>query len=339
MRTRGRVGGTADGGHGVELSWRPFDAGDAEALVELRAAAESVDRTGEHYAVEDVLEELANPRLDLERDTVAAFAGRRMVACGMVRGGAAAGGEYRVYVDGTVHPDHRRRGLGREVLERTARRAAELRRERHPDVPGVLQTYSYDQIAGAAALFLACGLEPVRRFYDMSRGLTDPPRPAPVPDGVRLVGYRPELDEAVRVAHNEAFAQHWASAPADEVRWRQAYTGSRAFRPGLSILAVAEHPAGDEIAGHLLSYVYETECEISGVREAWVGQLGTRPRWRGRGVGSALLTAALRGYAAASYQRASLGVDTGNETGALGLYQRVGFTVTATSTRYRKPLR
>jgi GNAT superfamily N-acetyltransferase len=63
------------------------------------------------------------------------------------------------------------------------------------------------------------------------------------------------------------------------------------------------------------------------VRAAWVGQLGTRPSWRGRGVATALVIRALTGYAEAGYQRAGLTVDTAYPTGDLDLYQRCGFVV------------
>ncbi len=47
---------------------RPVTREDAAAINELLAAAEAVDRTGEHYIVEDVVEELDNPMIELARD-------------------------------------------------------------------------------------------------------------------------------------------------------------------------------------------------------------------------------------------------------------------------------
>jgi ribosomal protein S18 acetylase RimI-like enzyme len=44
------------------------------------------------------------------------------------------------------------------------------------------------------------------------------------------------------------------------------------------------------------------------------------------------------GAKAAGFATASLGVDAGSPTGAVGLYQRIGFTVTDTWIAERKPL-
>jgi mycothiol synthase len=74
------------------------------------------------------------------------------------------------------------------------------------------------------------------------------------------------------------------------------------------------------------------------VREAFVGQLGVRPAWRRRGLGGLLLAAALQSYRTAGYERSSLTVDTANATGALGVYERAGFTVKDTFATWIKPL-
>ena len=62
--------------------------------------------------------------------------------------------------------------------------------------------------------------------------------------------------------------------------------------------------------------------------EAWVNTVGTRRAWRGKGVAAWLMTDALQKIAAADdgFERAILGVDEENPTGALRLYRRLGFT-------------
>jgi len=312
--------------------WRPITTADVPAWCELLAAAEAVDATSEHYDVDDLLEELSDPALDAERDAVAAFdQDGRMAAYGLVRGAVVVHGVHRVHAEGCVHPAHRRSGLGREVLGRTARRAAQLRR---PDLPGELLVYTYDGNAGAAALLSSAGLRPVRYWYDMHRDLDGPLPEVLVPEGLRLVGYEPELDEALRLARNDAFADHWGSVQRDQPSWRHWFTGCRAFRPALSFAMLA----GDEVAGLLLCNSYDADDAASGVRQAWAATIGTRSPWRRRGVATALLARALAAYTAAGYQRAALSVDTGNPTGALGVYQRCGFSVNTRWTTYARPL-
>ena len=61
--------------------------------------------------------------------------------------------------------------------------------------------------------------------------------------------------------------------------------------------------------------------------EAWINTVGTRRAWRGKGVASWLMTESLRRIAAADdgFERAILGVDAENPTGALSVYRRLGF--------------
>ena len=58
---------------------------------------------------------------------------------------------------------------------------------------------------------------------------------------------------------------------------------------------------------------------------AWLARLGTRRDHRGRGVGTAAITRALDVARAAGFETAGLDVDTESLTGALRLYERLGF--------------
>jgi ribosomal protein S18 acetylase RimI-like enzyme len=58
----------------------------------------------------------------------------------------------------------------------------------------------------------------------------------------------------------------------------------------------------------------------------WVSLVGVRPRWRGRGLGHALLTRSLDSLRRRGLSRAGLSVDAANTTGALRLYEQAGMT-------------
>lgn len=307
------------------LTWRPVTEADVPALARLFAAIEAADRTGENYDEADLGEDLSDPLLDAERDTlVAAGPDGELWAYGVIRGSKTVRDTDRLWLDGGVHPALRGRGLGRRMLAWQEPRAVELHGERHPQVAGELLISVYDTVPSRQALVRRAGFEPVRYFHDMERDLsTELPAVPPTPAGLRVVPFDPAYDDATRQAHGEAFADHWGSNPPDEERWRHWYTGSRAFRPETSLLVLD----GEEVAAYLLSYFYTADAEATGVREGWVGQLGTRAPWRRRGLGTLLLATALTRFREAGYQVAGLDVDTENGTGALGLYERLGFTV------------
>ena len=60
--------------------------------------------------------------------------------------------------------------------------------------------------------------------------------------------------------------------------------------------------------------------------------------WRGRGVASALIVRALGALRDRGMTEAALGVDAQNETGALRLYEAMGFREAARETEWRRPL-
>ena len=59
----------------------------------------------------------------------------------------------------------------------------------------------------------------------------------------------------------------------------------------------------------------------------YVGALGVRRAWRGRGYGRALLLHSFREFRRRGQPRVTLGVDAANPTGATRLYESVGMHV------------
>jgi mycothiol synthase len=318
------------------LTWRTLTVEDAPALTRTWAAVEAVDRTGEHFSEENLREALEDESIDLGRNSLAAFApDGEAVAFAWLQGPAEVGDLDKIDVEGAVLPAARANGLGRRLLDWAEERAASLHRERHPDTPGAVCVVVHEHNPSKQALVRAAGYEATRWAYTMSRTLNEPlPDVLPTPRGLALTPYAAERDEAVRQAHREAFADDWGASPPDEQSWSRWYTGNQMFRPELSWLV----QDGDQVAAYLLSYFWEADTAATRVREAYVGQLGVRPALRRRGLGGLLLATALSSYRSAGYDRSALSVDTANATGALGLYERAGFTVRDTWVTWTKSL-
>ena len=121
---------------------------------------------------------------------------------------------------------------------------------------------------------------------------------------------------------NAAFADHWGSAPVDEASWHSLVRGHGA-RADLSVVAVEE--ATGEVVGLCLNQAYPEDDELTGRQEAWIENLATAGRWRGRGVASSMIAWSMRAFAEAGFSHAMIAVDTDNLTGAARLYRSVGF--------------
>jgi ribosomal protein S18 acetylase RimI-like enzyme len=95
---------------------------------------------------------------------------------------------------------------------------------------------------------------------------------------------------------------------------------------------------GDTVVGQVRTRVNEGEAERRGRRRAWTEDISTRREWRGQGVASALIAASLRQLASLGFDEAALGVDLDNPTGALSVYERLGFQVALRVTEYERRL-
>jgi mycothiol synthase len=313
---------------------RPIDKGDVEAWAELLAAKEQVDQNGENFGAEDLAEELERPHLDLAKDTIGLWSGDRMVGYGIAHVRTAVVDVDRVNTEGAIDPEWRRQGLGTALMRWLIARAGELHTTTHPDSPGQVSTGVSSTNVGAVRLLRNLGFEEERYFFDMRRPLDQPIPNAPVPDGLKLRSYDTSYEEALRQAHYEAFSDHWGWSPPTPEAWRARNVGSRAFR-GVQSYYVLD---GDTIAAYVNGYESEADTEVTGIRELYIGQVGTRRAYRGRGLARAALAKVLAKAAEAGYQRAALGVDADNPTGALGLYEALGFVTHKKFISYRLPL-
>ncbi len=178
------------------------------------------------------------------------------------------------------------------------------------------------------------GYRGVRFFVGMVRPALDDIPDLPLPPGVEVRPVRPEDVRAIFDAEVSAFAGHWGASAEDgeEARWLM-------FRDeplnDLALWQVAW--AGNTIVGMVRPYINPPDLEILGVRRGWCENISTHAAWRGRGIAKALIARALIALRDRGMTEAALGVDADNETGALGVYQAMGFAERTRETDFRKP--
>jgi mycothiol synthase len=309
---------------------------DASAVNSLLAAAEAVEHTGEHYTVDDVVEELGNPMIDLARDWVVVEHEGRVVAHGVLTPRAPFDGALKVEVGGTVHPDHRGRGIGSRLVPAMLDRAHAYVRERGADLSPVITAHAPSENTDLADILGRHGLEPHRWSFLMQCELSGlPAADAGLPDGYVVETWEGADQDELRRAHNAAFVDHPGFVPWSPELWTQWVSGTRNSRPALSLVA-------RDAAGRVAAYVQLSEFDAvelaTGIREAYVHKVGTLRAHRRRGLAGALLRSALRRCREEGYAVATLDVDSENPTGALGLYESVGFRTIQRWTDYWKPV-
>lgn len=219
---------------------------------------------------------------------------------------------------GAVHPSAWGRGLGSKLLDLVEARMQEEGAER-------IHTWTLAGDTAADELFSRRGYREVRRFWDMAIELGEEPPPEP---GVLVEAFREEDAQAFHAALEEAFEDHWEhrAEPFDE--WWERQRKRSNYDP--SVWYVVRD--GPEIAA-----ATRNESEHAG--GGYIGALGVRREWRGRGYGRALLLHSFREFHRRGLRRVSLGVDAANPTGATRLYESVGMHVELENVVWAKALR
>jgi mycothiol synthase len=264
--------------------------------------------------VADVTAWLSGP--DLTSDTWLFEEDGRLVAAGWVEKEHDTG-----VAVGIVHRERRGRGLGSELVDRSEERLRAL---------GVGRVHAVTLAPDVAAgpLLTGRGYREVRRFWEMTIELGDDPPPEPrLPPGFRIESFSSELARAFHGALEEAFAEHWEYQPEPFGEWWERQVARPDHDPSLWFVVLT----GEDVAA-----ATRNDPERSG--GGWIGALGVRADWRGRGLAKALLLRSFREFHQRGQRRVGLGVDSENATGATKLYESVGMVVDSEQVVWEKVL-
>jgi ribosomal protein S18 acetylase RimI-like enzyme len=296
------------------LTSRAFTDADADAAAALLNAADLHHGGQPSFTGGEILSLTGGWIADRERDSRLWFVDRDLVAFGLVSAPPPDG--QRVDAFGGVHPQWYRQGFGRELLAWQLARAREMQAGQGPDTEWHVSVGCPASDEGAQRLFASFGMAPVRYFFQMA---ADPTAagPVPVPDGITVVPYSDQYRERLYHTHIAAFSDHWGYQPRPYESWQALSVDNRQFRADVTRLAIA----GDDVVSYVMAY---DSVEDS----MFIGQIGTSRQWRRRGVASALIAQTLQAAADAGSKRVTLGVDADSPSGAVGVYERAGFSVT-----------
>lgn len=297
---------------------------DLPALHALMLTAVEADGEDSVDTLEDLQTQFDDPWSNAGTDSVAAFTtDGELIAFTRCFLAPEPYAEARCHTWTYLHPAHRAEALEDALFSWVVTRAHQRLAAMQVAVPRFIQMGTVDKLTRNLALAERHGFTPERYFYTMRRDLNAPIPETNVPAGFELTTFVAEKTRALHEAHEEAFSDHWGHEPEDFDEWKQFSLDSGGFRPDLTLLIWAK----GELAAYSINRVHEEDNARNGKQEAWIGQLGARRAWRKRGLASALLCESMRRFKAAGFSTAALGVDAENPTGALGLYEGLGFEV------------
>jgi ribosomal protein S18 acetylase RimI-like enzyme len=218
---------------------------------------------------------------------------------------------------GAVHPRAKRRGLGTALVERS---------EQVLRAHGVARIHQISLGGDAAGdeLLASHGYTRVRSFFEMAIQLEAPPDE---PAAAAIEPFSEADAPAFYAALDESFQDHWEHHPTSFEEWWGRQRSKPNYDPSLWFLI----RDGDQIAA-----VIRSEAGRNG--GGYVGHVGVRRPWRGRGYAKALLLHTFRVFFERGLPRVTLGVDAESPTGATHLYERVGMHVETENVVWEKTI-
>ncbi len=304
------------------METRPVELDDALAIHQLTRRWEQYWKAPLVTPLHEVEQELRFPHLRLANDTRSFWLDDTLVAYGRIWHRPSGRSLERAYIQGLVDPEHRRLGIGRDLISWQIARATEILMDIDNTLPKYVRADEWDWIEENHRMYRRFGLEPVRYFTEMLKPL-EGKEPVDLTDGVEIRPYDRALDAEALDVINRAFADHWGSTPTDSESYQHRIDGQD-MQLDASFLAVA----GDEVVGVVLNTHYPEDEELLGRRDGWVETLGVIREWRKKGVATALLRTSFNAFLDLGFTHSSIGVDTANPSDALHLYSNLGYKPT-----------
>lgn len=306
---------------------------DYEAIAALINACHEADDVERRTSVTEVQEDYASPRFDITRDLRLwrDKAGELVAVSEFWHNPKPDQTEIlgSVYFD--IHPQVRGDGLEDAAILWAEQRLRQT--GQGLSLPLVLHTGCRDKLTERRALLNRLGFTPERYFFQLKRSLQEPIAEQKIPTGWKIRSVNADADADAWVAmFNQSFVDHWNHNPMTLEDYRY-YVALSEYNPTLDL--VMETPTG-KLVTFCYSSIDPEYNERLGRKEGHICLLGTRRGYRRQGLARTLLSEGLQRLKAEGMETATIGVDSQNPTGAVALYQSVGFAEDFRSTVFRK---
>jgi mycothiol synthase len=301
---------------------RNYRPSDFDAYVNLHIETEHIDQAGRCTSRQVLREDLQRPGCDPEKDLFLAEAAGKIVGFLNITPELVT---RRVLLYCLVHPEHRRKGLAKRLLEPATRRARELQTK-------VMHVSVSEENAYGREILSRLGFVEVRQLLEMSLplGKLELPDTANSKFTVRHLQHGEEAGLAE--VQNRCFADTWGFNPntPEEIAYSLSLSGASA--KDVVILYDDERPVG--YCWTKISCAHSAE---TGQKKGRILMLGVDPDYRGRGIGRMALRAGLSYLKDKGVAVVELTVDSENPA-AYSLYESSGFRVLTRSLYYEKPV-
>lgn len=310
------------------LTWSFLTRQDLPEVAELCAAIEYFDDPTQHRDLTGLERDFDQPAAHASYHAVVGRdRGATIVAYAWNHISPSADERPHVWMEIGVHPAWRHHKIGLKLVAWSIDRARTWYRhilEAHPGIGPLWVGCAVDEGSRVAADLDKNGvLRPQRWFFDSHRSLVNSELPLVLPPpGIQLRAFERQISEAVRQAHNAAFATRHGSHDVESADWEMSLSRPDS-RPDWSWIALRTDDGDGAVVGYALNS--EIIDPQTGWHEGWTERLGVVPQCRGQGLGKALLAASMHSFADHGCSLAGIGVDTDRPDSATRLFGDMGY--------------
>lgn len=323
------------------LTFRPLQGEDDYALMHsIVTASDRADQVNEDTTLEDIKRWcIPSNRFDLDRDlliaTIRNEEGEPTVV-GFSRLTWYTGAEETRLYDQTsfLHPHWRRQGLWSAMVRQNEKRMCEVAANHLEYSRRFFQGWATETQVAWISVLKDEGYQAVRHFNNMLYRLDEIPD-RDLPPGLEIRPVMPNHFRSIWEAQKEVVSPLFENVSENWTEDKyEKWLNNPSHTPQLWQVAWD----GDQVAGMVLDRISADENQALGRKRGYTEHVFVRQPWRNRGLASALLVKSLQVLKDQGMEEAELGVDTENESGAYGFYQRMGYKTFSTDIWFRKPL-
>ena len=295
---------------------RRFNWNDVPQITKLFNQINGLDHSEKAWDEEYMLQFLSLPSCDPEQHCFLALNDNNPVGFLLVSYEEPIG---RAVASGGVIEDYRNRGIGRELVTTAVNHARELG-------VSVLHVEASSETESADHLLKSEGFHIVKRFWQMQWKGDEAPA-VDIPDGFALRFFRLGEDEqALTELQNTAFGENWGFSPntVEQIAARVRLKASE--HEGIILVMDGERAA---------AYDWTLRSPGAAGSIGWISMTGVHPDYRGKGLGTVVVTAGLNYLKSKGVEVVELEVDSDNVP-ARELYLKLGFKKLRETTWYER---
>jgi mycothiol synthase len=231
-------------------------------------------------------------------------------------------------------PEWRGKGIRKTMLHYNEQRGRDIGLDHPVDKPRFFQALTQETETHLTSLLKSENYSPVRYGFRMVRSLPEPIPDIPLPEGIEVRPAHPDQYWVIWRAACHSLRDLWQGSRFRDEMFEE-WMGDSTFNPALWVVA---WDTDNKVAGTVLNYIDKAENEEYHCKRGHVEFVTVGRPHRGKGLAKALIARSLSRLKEEGMTEAVLGVDGENPSGAVHLYEGMGFNPIQRRVIFQKPM-